>query len=100
MPAFRLKFRRALPGLIPGILVVLGEVAVAVLLIVYLHGQQRDLCHQLQRARATSNVTLRAPFRQFALDAAAARDRSGDHDVAKKYRKIAARVHDLPPLRC
>jgi hypothetical protein len=113
VPTRQARVRRALPGIIPSILVIAAEVIVAVLLILYLRGQSSDLCAQLRTARATSNTTLRAPFRQFALDAAAARAASADRDdkgdpaqrqidlaAADNYRHIADQVRDLPPLRC
>jgi hypothetical protein len=107
VPTRQARVRRALPGIIPSILVIAAEVIVAVLLILYLRGQSSDLCAQLRTARATSNTTLRAPFRQFALDAAAARADKGDPAqrqidlaAADNYRHIADQVRDLPPLRC
>jgi cell division protein FtsL len=107
MPTRHARVRRAFPSLAPALLVLAIEIIVVVLIVAWRH-QERNLCHQLQATRVTSNQTLRQPFRQFALEAANTRQASAErddrgHPVQRRIDIKAAanyRVHDLPPLEC
>lgn len=92
-------------------IIIIAEVAIALGVVLYLQSQQAAFCGQLQHSRVVSNRTLRAPFRQFALDAAATRTKQAplesdpakrriDLEAAANYRRVGLQVKPLPPLKC
>lgn len=109
MATRRARVRRALPGTVPA-LFVLGLEVILLVAVIGWRQQQQNLCHAAKFARTSNNVTLREPFRRFALDAATARQSSADREIgeqrlidltaAARYRAIAARIKDLPDIKC